>query len=215
MGQKNPGFSKSVTLIAQEICPLADVIVSWIKPVVLVMFGSYCRFVAVVECCICLCGSAGLKCSLHGPRRDCQILWSSCISSHNLPVVLLGETGSVCEGVLNKPPQRQNMPFLSVIIPLINKAIKSGSSRRAFQSTEWLLTDSASWLFPSFSSHAASCGITLHIFIYLERYLNLKFRTLWFQKPWVDQLILPLTVKFACFLFLKCSLLCTFCQPAS
>ncbi len=68
----------------------------------------------------------GLKCSVfistaYWPKCVPQKLISSCISSHTLPLVLLGEMGFVSEGVLNKPQQSQNMSLLSVITPLTNK----------------------------------------------------------------------------------------------
>ena len=56
-----------------------------------------------------------------GPECVPPLLIPSRVPAHTLPPVLLGETGSVSEGVLNKPQQRQNVSPLAVITPLTNK----------------------------------------------------------------------------------------------
>lgn len=109
---------------------------------------------------------------------------------------------------LNKPQQSQRPSLSSVITPPTNKAIKSGSSCRAFESAEWLLTDLSACFFHLFLPRC----FMWHIFmdpVTGELVCNLapfQCKNQWnpnwdsvFHKPWAGQLILRLTVKFACF----------------
>lgn len=119
----------------------------------------------------------------------------------------------VSKRVLNKPQQTWAVRLCSVIIPLTIKVTECKSSCVVSLSAKWILTNFRKLTFsplPPTRRHHASL-LRDHCFIFpvlLKKICKIQIQRLTSKIPWAGQLILYLTVKFACSLP-------SFCRPAS
>lgn len=119
----------------------------------------------------------------------------------------------VSKRVLNKPQQTWTVRLCSVIIPLTIKVTECKSSCVVSLSAKWILTNFRKLTYsplPPTRRHHASL-LRDHCFIFpvlLKKICKIQIQRLTSKIPWAGQLILYLTVKFACSLP-------SFCRPAS